>query len=172
MYVVYWSVQQRRAVTGLSSTPSICFAPKCSEARISLPAAEPMISSRFGRRAEDAERERARVGVVAGQRCRRRRRTCAIAGAERAVVQEQRFGRSLGRTGRTSTRNTGPQSENGAFVGADLGVLGADVGQRDDARPTTRTSTIADRGADARAARRRPRQRQQADDGEDERRRA
>ena len=57
-----WSVSSE-TVTGFSSTASMFGAPKYSEARISWPPAEPMISSRSGGAAEDLERDRARVGV-------------------------------------------------------------------------------------------------------------
>ena len=117
-------------MTGLSSTPSIFFDLKCSEARISLPAAEPMMSSFFGGVAEDRERQRPRVRVVLGERG-----GVAVElvhpRAERAVVDQQR---RIGATRTaTSTRNTGPQSEKAVPSCADLRALGADVGQREHA---------------------------------------
>ena len=82
-----WSVSSE-TVTGLSSTASMFGAPKYSDARISLPPAEPMISSRSGGVAEDPRTGSPRVGLEA-----RLGRGVAVElpdpGAEGAVVREE-----------------------------------------------------------------------------------
>ena len=142
----------------------MCFALKCSDARISLPRRRADDHLAVRRRAEHLERQRPRVRVVARERrpgCRRTgaspSRTC-----RRAAAAPTSPG-----TNSTSTRNTGPHSEKAATSGpvlvSSVRTSGSVTHARDDEQQHR-----ADRDADTHQHAGPARQREQPDDREDQ----
>ncbi len=93
-------------MAGLSSTASICSAPKWIDAAISLPPAAPMISTRSGGFAESGERDRPVVGVEPVER-----RRVAVPGQIAEPQMPSWYSTVLSGNAAASTRNNALHSE-------------------------------------------------------------